>query len=185
MPEDKHGQPARRSHERVHLGGTDVAWTFEPIYNSPSEWNITARWMDYDPAHSPEYDVLDIMLIADEVRWRASELIALLFSKSRTLDQVRRALTLCDCMAEIGRAISPPRYVTGDHLQGPSEETLRDCERIKSAADRVNRTLRHATTAQGIIDDSAAHGLIPVLSELGELARTLYMRWYGEAGYGR
>jgi hypothetical protein len=185
MPEDKHSQPARRSHERVHLGGSDVTWTFEPIYNSPSEWNVTARWMDYDPAHSPEYDVLDIMLIADEVRWRASELIALLFSKSRTLDQVRRALTLSDCMAEIGRAISPPRYVTGGSVPGPTEQTLRDCERIKSSADRVNRTLRHATTAQGVIDDHAAQGLIPEMSELGELARTLYMRWYGEAGYGR
>lgn len=185
MPEDKHTQPARRSHERVHLGGPDVAWTFEPIYNSPSEWNVTARWMDYDPAHSPEYDVLDIMLIADEVRWRASELIALLFSKSRTLDQVRRALTLSDCMAEIGRAISPPRYVTGGRVSGPSEQTLRDCERIKYSADKANRTLRHATTAQGVIDDHAAQGLIPEMSELGELARTLYMRWYGEAGYRR
>jgi hypothetical protein len=185
MPEDKPRQPARRSHERVHLGGADVAWTFEPIYNSPSEWNVTARWMDYDPLLSPEYDMLDIMLIADEVRWRASELIALLFSKSRTLEQVKRALTLSDCMAEIGRAISPPRYVTGGRMSAPSPETIRDCERIATAADRVNRALRHATTAQGVIDDQAAQGLIPAMSELGELARTLYMRWYGEAGYGR
>jgi hypothetical protein len=35
------------------------------------------------------------------------------------------------------------------------------------------------------LDEHAAQGLIPLLSDVGELARTLYMRWYGEAGYGR
>ncbi len=185
MPDEPHSHFPSRSQERDHLGGADVTWKFEPIYNSPSEWNVTARWMDYDPAQAPEYDVLDVMLIADEVRWRASELIALLFSKSRTLDHVRRALTLSDCVDQIGRAMSPPRYVTGAHLRPPSDETLRDCEHIARTANRVNRSLRQATSAQGVIDDHAAQELIPVLSELGELARTLYMRWYGEAGYGR
>ena len=185
MPDDPGSHIPRRSHERVHLGGSDVPWKFEPIYNSPSEWNVTARWMDYDPAHSPEYDVLDAMLIADEVRWRASELIALLFSKSRTLDHVRRALTLSDCMHQIGRAISPPRYATGAALHAPSEQTLRECAQIAQTAERINRTLRQAATSQGTIEDRAAQELIPSLSELGESARTLYMRWYGEAGYGK
>src|SRR5450755_1583720 len=129
MTEESHVHRARRSHERDTLGGADVAWKFEPIYNSPSEWNVTARWMDYDAATSVQYDVLDAMLIADEVRWRASEMIALLFAKSRTLEQVRRALTLSDCINLMSRALSPPRYGSGPNIQPPTVETIADCAR--------------------------------------------------------
>jgi hypothetical protein len=185
MTEESHVHRARRSHERDTLGGADVAWKFEPIYNSPSEWNVTARWMDYDAATSVQYDVLDAMLIADEVRWRASEMIALLFAKSRTLEQVRRALTLSDCINLMSRALSPPRYGSGPNIQPPTVETIADCARVANSGDRINRTLRQAVTSQGVVDEHVAQALIPALSDLGELARTLYMRWYGEAGYGR
>lgn len=185
MPDEPRVRRASRSQGRDHLGGPDVEWKFEPIYNSPSEWNITARWMDYDPERAGPYDVLDAMLIADEVRWRASEMIALLFAKSRTLDQVRRALTLSDCINLIGAALSPPRYGGTPNIQAPSVETMADCARLASTSNRINRTLRQAVDAQGVLDEHAAQSLIPLLSDVGELARTLYMRWYGEAGYGR
>jgi hypothetical protein len=185
MPDEPQARRASRSHQRDHLGGADVVWKFEPIYNSPSEWNVTARWMDYDPERAGSYDVLDAMLIADEVRWRASEMIAHLFAKARTLDQVRRALTLSDCMNLVGRALSPPRYGGAPNILPPNVETVADCARLASGVDRINRTLRQAVDAQGIMDEHAAAGLIPLLSDVGELARTLYMRWYGEAGYGR
>lgn len=142
--------------------------------------------MDYSAETSPPYDILDSMLIADEVRWRAAELIALLHLKSRTLEQVRRALTLSDCMYSIARALDPPRY--GKRPNGTTEiadEMKTLCLRMVRLADRINRAIRKATSAAGELDDAVAHEQIPVLSELGELARTLYMRWYHEAGYGK
>ena len=186
MAENDHGRPERRSHKRDHLGGPDVAWTFEALYNSPSEWNVTARWMDYSPDTSPPYDILDAMLIADEVRWRAAELIALLHLKSRTPEQVRRALTLADCMRWISKALDPPRY--GKRPNGTPEiptETKTQCLRVADMSDRVNSALRRATNTACELDDAVAHAHISALSETGEIARTLYMRWYHEAGYGR
>jgi hypothetical protein len=187
MADRNHGRPERRSHAREHLGGNDVNWAFDPIYNSPSEWNVTARWMDYSPETSPPYDILDAMLIADEVRWRAAELIALLHAKSRTPDQVRRALTLVDCMHWIGRALDPPRYGkrTGNGAPEIADETKTDCLRIARLCERINRSARRGTNAACEMDDAIAHEQIPLLTELGELARTLYMRWYHEAGYGK
>ena len=180
-------RPERRSHLREHLGGDDVSWSFEPLYNSPSEWNLTARWMDYSPETSPPYDILDAMLIADEVRWRAAELIALLHAKTRTPEQVRRVLTLGDCMRWVSRALDPPRYGkrAGNGTPDISQETRTDCSRLSSLCEKLNRSIRKATNAACEIDDSVAHAQIPPLTELGELARTLYMRWYHEAGYGR
>jgi hypothetical protein len=186
MADRNQGRPERRSHSREHLGGEDVIWKFDPIYNSPSEWNITARWMDYSPETSPPYDILDAMLIADEVRWRAAELIALLHLKSRTVENVRRALTLCDCMQWIARALDPPRY--GKRANGSPEiadEMKTDCLRMARLSERINKATRRATNAACELDESVAHEQITALTELGELARSLYMRWYHEAGYGR
>jgi hypothetical protein len=176
----------RRSHSREHLGGPDVNWTFDPFYNSPSEWNIAARWMDYSPDTCPPYDVLDAMLIADEVRWRAAELIALLHLKSRTPENVRRVLTLCDAMLWIGRALDPPRYGkrSGNGTTAISDETKADCLNIVRMTGRVNAAIRKATNGACELDQTVATEQIPILTELGELARTLYMRWYHEAGYG-
>jgi hypothetical protein len=187
MADSNSGRPERRSHQREHLGGDDVAWTFEPLYNSPSEWNLTARWMDYSPETSPPYDILDAMLVADEVRWRAAEMIALLHLKSRTPEQVRRALTLGDGIRWIARVLDPPRYGkrAGNGTPEIAGETKTDCLRIASLADRINRAIRKGTNGACELDDAVAHAQIPPLSELGELARTLYMRWYHEAGYGR
>jgi hypothetical protein len=187
MADKNAGRPERRSHQREHLGGDDVTWTFEPLYNSPSEWNLTARWMDYSPDTSPPYDILDAMLVADEIRWRAAELIAVLHLKTRTPEQVRRALTLSDCMHLISRALDPPRYGkrAGNGTKDIAVETKTDCSRVANLSDRINRALRKATNAACELDESVAHAQIPALSELGELARTLYMRWYHEAGYGR
>lgn len=186
MADGSRGRPERRSHQRENLGGEDVAWKFDPIYNSPSEWNITARWMDYSPETSPPYDILDAMLIADEVRWRAAELIALLHLKSRTPEHVRRALTLCDGMQWIARALDPPRY--GKRANGSPEiadEMKTDCLRMARLSERINRATRRGTNVACELDDSVAHEEIAALTELGELARTMYMRWYHEAGYGR
>jgi hypothetical protein len=186
MADKNHGRPERRSHVREHLGGDDVLWAFEPLYNSPSEWNVTARWMDYSPETSPPYDILDAMLIVDEVRWRAAELIALLHLKSRTPEQVRRALTLTDCMRWMARALDPPRY--GKRGNGTTEianETRTDCLRVARLSERVDKATRKGTNAACELDDAVAHEEISTLTELGELARTLYMRWYHEAGYGR
>ena len=187
MAESDHARPERRSHAREHLGGADVDWAFDPIYNSPSEWNVTARWMDYSPETSPPYDVLDAMLIADEVRWRAAELIALLHLKARTHDHVRRALTLSDCAYWIARALDPPRYAkrAGNGATVIPEQTKADCIRIARLSENVNRAIRKATNAACEMDDAVAHDQIGALTELGELARTLYMRWYHEAGYGK
>lgn len=187
MADKNRERPERRSHAREHLGGADVAWAFEPLYNSPSEWNVTARWMDYSPETSPPYDILDAMLIADEVRWRAAELIALLHNKSRASEQVRRALTLSDGMKWVSRALDPPRYGKrpGNGTTEISDETKTDCLRVAGLSERINRALRRATNPACELDERVAHDQIPLLSELGELARTLYMRWYHEAGYGR
>ena len=184
---ENHRRPELRSHLREHLGGDDVAWSFEPLYNSPSEWNLTARWMDYSPETSPPYDILDAMLIADEVRWRAAELIALLHAKTRTAEQVRRVLTLTDCTRWVSKALDPPRYGkrAGNGTPDISVETRTDCSRLASLCEKINRSLRKATNAACEIEESVAHSQIPALTELGELARTLYMRWYHEAGYGR
>ena len=187
MAEKNHGRPERRSHAREHLGGDDVLWAFEPLYNSPSEWNVTARWMDYSPDTSPPYDILDAMLIVDEVRWRAAELIAILHLRSRTPEHVRRALTLSDCARWVSRALDPPRYGkrAGNGTPDIADETKTDCHRVASQAERIDKALRKGTNAACELDDAVAHAQIPGLSELGELARTLYMRWYHEAGYGR
>jgi len=176
----------RRSHLREHLGGPDVEWAFEPIYNSPSEWNVTARWMDYAPETSAPYDILDAMLIADEIRWRAAEMIALLHAKHRQPDTVRRALTLADGMYWIARALDPPRYGkrSPNGATDIPEQTRTDCLRVVRFAERVNRATRAATNNACELDEAIAHEQIPILSELGELARSLYMRWYHEAGYG-
>lgn len=187
MGDKNQGRPERRSHAREHLGGDDVGWTFEPLYNSPSEWNVTARWMDYSPETSPPYDILDAMLIVDEVRWRAAELIALLHLKVRTPDHVRRALTLCDGMRWIAKALDPPRYGkrTGNGTTEIAGETKTDCLRVANLSDRINRAVRKATNPACELDEAVAHEQISALSDLGELARTLYMRWYHEAGYGK
>ncbi len=184
---DNPRRPERRSHQREHLGGDDVTWAFEPIYNSPSEWNLAARWMDYSPETSPPYDILDAMLIADEVRWRAAELIAQLHAKSRTPERVRRALTLADGVRWIARALDPPRYGKrkGNGTPDIGDETRADCSRLAGQCEKINRALRKATNAACELEDSVAHAQIPALTEVGELARTLYMRWYHEAGYGR
>ena len=187
MADPKDGRPQRRSHKREHLGGPDVPWAFEPLYNAPSEWNITARWMDYSADTSPPYDILDAMLIADEVRWRAAELIAVLHMKTRTPEQVRRALTLSDGMRWIGRALDPPRYGKrpGNGTTEIATETRTQCLRVADMSDRIDTALRRATNAACELDDAVAQAQISVLSEVGEIARTLYMRWYHEAGYGR
>jgi hypothetical protein len=180
------GKPERRSHSREHLGGPDVEWTFDPDYKSPSEWNVIARWMDYSPETSPPYDILDAMLIVDELRWRAAELIALLHLKSRPPEVVRRALTLADGMFWVAKALDPPRYGKrpGNGSTEIPDETRTDCLRVFRLADRVNRAVRRGTDTACELDDIVAHEQIPILSELGELARSLYMRWYHEAGYG-
>ena len=135
----------------------------------------------------PPYDVLDAMLIADELRWRAAELIALLHAKHRPPETVRRALTLADGMHWIGRALDPPRYGkrSGNGTTQIAEETKADCLRVVGLAERVNRSIRRGTNSACELDDAIAHEQIAVLTELGELARTLYMRWYHEAGYGQ
>lgn len=185
MSEVSGTKPARRSHVRTHLGGPDVAWTFEPIFNSPSEWNVTARWMDYKPTASPAYDILDAMLIADEIRWRAAELIALLHNKERTVEQTRRVLTLCDGIHWMARALATPRYTNAAAPKGVvSEGTEADCRHLADLTDDINARIRQATNAHCEIDARVAEAQIAPLVELGELARTLYMRWYGEAGYG-
>ena len=187
MADKEHGRPERRSHSREHLGGDDVQWAFEPFYNSPSEWNVTARWMDYSPETSPPYDILDAMLIVDEVRWRAAELIAVLHLKSRTAEQVRRALTLGDGIRWIARALDPPRYGKrpGNGTTEIANETKTDCLRLVRLGERIDRAIRKATNAACELDGTAAAEQIAPLTELGELARSLYMRWYHEAGYGR
>lgn len=162
-----------------------MQWTFEPLYNSPSEWNVIARWMDYQPTQSPPYDILDAMLIADEVRWRAAELIALLHAKSRPHERVRRVLTLADGLHWLGRAISTPRYLNAPSTRAViSEGTEADCRRLGDLTEQVNARLRAATDSSGTIDADIARTRIELLVELGELARVLYMRWYAEAGYG-
>jgi hypothetical protein len=180
------GTPERRSHLRANLGGPDVEWIFDPDYKSPSEWNVTARWMDYSPETSPPYDILDAMLIADEIRWRAAEMIALLHMKTRSAEVVRRSLTLADGMYWVAKALDPPRYGKrlGNGTTEIAEETRTDCLRIFRLADRINRAVRRGTNTACELDETVAHEQIPVLSELGELARSLYMRWYHEAGYG-
>jgi hypothetical protein len=187
MAESNSGRPERRSHSREHLGGDDVTWSFDPIYNSPSEWNVTARWMDYSAETCPPYDILDAMLIADEVRWRAAELIALLHLKSRTPENVRRALTLSDGMQWVSRALDPPRYNKrqGNGTTVIADATKTDCLNLVHLAGRINRAIRKATNGACEMDQAAATDQIAALSELGELARTLYMRWYHEAGYGK
>ena len=172
---------------REHLGGDDVSWAFDPVYNSPSEWNVTARWMDYSPETCPPYDILDAMLIADELRWRAAELIALLHAKSHSTENVRRALTLSDGLAWISRALDPPRYGkrAGNGAPAISDEMRTDCLNAARMAERVNKALRKGTSAACEIDQNVATEQIPLLTELGELARALYMRWYHEAGYGK
>ena len=187
MADKERGRPERRSHSREHLGGDDVQWAFEPFYNSPSEWNVTARWMDYSPETSPPYDILDAMLIVDEVRWRAAELIAVLHLKSRTAEQVRRALTLGDGIRWIARALDPPRYGKrpGNGTTEIANETKTDCLRLVRLGERIDRAIRKATNAACELDGTAAAEQIAPLTELGELARSLYMRWYHEAGYGR
>jgi hypothetical protein len=141
MADPDHASPERRSHAREHLGGPDVDWTFEPIYNSPSEWSITARWMDYSPETSPPYDILDAMLIVDEIRWRAAEMIALLHLKSRTPENVRRVLTLCDGISWIARALDPPRYGkrSGNGATEIAVETKTDCLRVARLSERINQ----------------------------------------------
>ena len=164
-----------------------MLWAFEPIYNSPSEWNVTARWMDYSPETSPPYDILDAMMIVDEVRWRAAELIAVLHLKARSTEHVRRALTLSDCMRWIARALDPPRYGKrpGNGTTEIANETKTDCLRVARLSEKVDRAIRKATNAACELDDAVAREQIPTLTELGELARTQYMRWYHEAGYGQ
>jgi hypothetical protein len=186
MADRSSGRPERRSHSRENLGGPDVAWTFDPVYNSPSEWNVTARWLDYSPETCPPYDILDAMLIADEVRWRAAELIALLHMKTRTAEVVRRAITLCDGMVLISRALDPPRYGkrAGNGTTAISDETKADCLNVVRMTVRINKAVRKGTNGACELDPTVAADQIPVLTELGELARTLYMRWYHEAGYG-
>ena len=186
MADKERARPERRSHLQEHLGGSDVDWSFEPLYNSPSEWNLTARWMDYSPETSPPYDILDAMLIADELRWRAAEMIALLHLKARSAEKVRRVLTLADCIRWVARALDPPRY--GKRPNGSTEiavETRTDCHRAADLATQINRAVRRATSAACELDDAVARAQIQPLTELGELARTLYMRWYHEAGYGK
>lgn len=186
MADKGSGRPQRRSHAREHLGGPDVAWSFDPVYNSPSEWSVTARWMDYSAETCPPYDILDAMLIADEVRWRAAELIALLHMRSRTPEQARRILTLSDGMYWIGRALDPPRYGkrAGNGTTAIADQTKADCLNVARMTDRVNKALRKATNGAGEMDQAVAAEEIHALTDLGELVRALYMRWYHEAGYG-
>jgi hypothetical protein len=185
MADRSSDRPQRRSHSREHLGGPDVAWAFDPVYNSPSEWNVAARWMDYSAETSPPYDILDAMLIADEIRWRAAELIALLHLRTRSPENVRRVLTLSDAMFWIGRALDPPRYGkrSGNGTTAIADETKADCLNVVRMTTRINAALRKGTNGACELDHVVATEQIPALTELGELARTLYMRWYHEAGY--